>query len=241
MVGIRNNVLPRLVLTVVFAITVLGCQPKVVMIGSPDDRYDHNRTRKIMVTFHDKSDLVITRKIPAEVYVPFGSDYFPAAVYVGGGGAADDLRAANVVPVFTGIALPLSDSLSAGGKSDRKDLIDFLAQGPFAQAGVEPGAMAGDTKSTEDAYTPVLDLLASGDRLSDEREGILKSLPSRDVDIAEKVIDGRYNMASFQDVLAIKYKDFWFILFKLPSKRTYSRLVVVSAETKGQDFRGKRP
>jgi hypothetical protein len=228
--------------SIVFTIVVfcISCAPKVAMIGSPYKRYDHNRTQKIVITMHTDTDRTITKSVIEEVYIPFGSAYFPTAQYKEKGSETDSLPAANIVPIFTGVSLPLSSAAVKEGRSDREDIIDFLAEGPYAQTGVQPGEMMGDTKSAEITYKPMLDFLGSKEQLSEERKQIIERLSYLNVDLADEVIDSRYRLRSFTDVLALSYKKFWFILFKLPGNSCYSRLVVVPAKIKGQDFPGKR-
>jgi hypothetical protein len=177
-----------------------------------------------------------------EVYTPFGSKYFPAAQYKEKRSESDKLPAANVVPIFTGMPLPLSSVPTEEGRSDRDDLIDYLAEGFYKKAGVEPGQMMGDMKSTEITYKPILDFLSSEEQLSGGKEEIIRSLASLNIDLADRVVDSRYNLAaSFEHVLAFRYEKYWFILYKLPGSGLYSRLVVVPVIPEGQDFSGKRP
>jgi hypothetical protein len=211
------------------------------MLGPPYERYDHNRTRQIEVVLQGGTQNILTRLVVDEVYVPYGSQYFPVARYKGKDDGTDRLPAANLVPIFTGIALPLSDEAVAGSRSDRKDLIDFLAKGPWAKNGVEPSDTAGNAKAAEIAYKPAIDLLESRMRLAESREKISESLSAVGVDFADKIIDSRYDIGSFKEVLAFRADNFWFILYKLPDNNYFSRLVVVPARIKGQDFFGKRP
>jgi hypothetical protein len=161
---------------VVFIVSLYGCCQKVVTIGPPYDRYDHNRTQQIEVVLQGGTQNGLTRLVVDEVYVPYGSHYFPAAHYKGRADCTDQLPAANLVPIFAGIALPLSDEAIAGSKSDRKDLIDFLAKGPWANNGDEPGDTAGDIKAAEMAYNPVIELLESRARLAESKEKIIESM-----------------------------------------------------------------
>jgi hypothetical protein len=226
---------------VVFVVSLYGCCSKVVTVGSPYDRYDHNRTQQIEVILQGGNQSVLTRYVVDEVYIPYGSQYFPIVHYEGKDDGPDRLPAGSLVPIFTGILLPLSDEVIAGSKSDRKDLIDFLAKGPWAKNGVEPGDTAGDAKSAEIAFKPVIDLLESRTRLAEPKEKIIESMSSFSIDVADEVIDSRYSLASFKEVMAFGSDKFWFILYKIPDNDYFSRLVVVPAKIKGQDFSGKRP
>ena len=127
------------------AALVLHQAPLVLHMGPPHERYDHNRTRRIV-------SLAIRQgqptKVIEEVYTPGGHDAFPSARYEPSVTASDGLPVAGVVPIFTGVPLPLSTTASDGGRSDHDDLIDFLAEGPDAQRGIAPGDTMGDIRET---------------------------------------------------------------------------------------------
>jgi hypothetical protein len=239
----KNCSMRYLAFSIALTVMIFGvsCTHKVAMIGSPYERYDHNRTQKIVITMRNDTDKTITTSVVDEVYIPSGSAYFPTAQYKERGSEVDNLPVANVVPIFTGVSLPLSSAPAKEGSSDREDIIDFLAEGPYAQAGVLLGETMGDIKSAEITYKPVLDLLGSKEQLTGEREQIIERLSHLDINFADEIIDSRYRLRSFADVLALRYEKFWFILYKLPNNNYYSRLVVVPAKIKGQDFPGKRP
>jgi hypothetical protein len=239
---VKRNFKHLPMIALVFAVLLFeaACSTKIAMIGSPYDRYDHNRQQKIAAPFGNETEKAPERVIVDEVYIPFGSPYFPS-VRGGGDAGGDHLPAANIVPIFTGLMLPLSDAAVGGMESDKRDLIDYLAGGPSAKDGVERTAMVGDIRTAEEIYKPILSLLGSKEYLSEAKSAIIKSVSLPAVDFADEVIDSRYSLSSFQDVLAVAYKDFWFILFKLPDKDYYSRLVVVPLKMRGQDFSGKRP
>jgi hypothetical protein len=236
--AMKNGSLRHLILSLSLAITLLGagCSPAVVMIGSPYDRYDHNRTQKFVVSPSPDQRSTGILIVADEVYSPFGSEYYPSVRDKEDGPRADDLPEANIVPIFTGIPLPLSSAPLGEGRSDRDDLIDFLAEGPLAQTGVQPSNTMGDRRSTEEKYRPILDFLGSGDQLSGERKQIIDGLTSLKAGIADKIIDARYRLRSFADVLAFHFEKFWFVLYKLPGQSSYSRLVVAPAQVKVQDF-----
>jgi len=92
------------------------------------------------------------------------------------------------------------------GRSDRDDLIDFLAEGPYAQAGVERGETMGDTKSAQMAYAPVLEFLGSRERLSEGRAQVVRRLSGLNIVFADEVVDARYRLRAFADVLAFRYE-----------------------------------
>jgi hypothetical protein len=219
----------------------VGCTTTVVHVESPYERYDHNRTRAIVTSVTPGSAEKVSRVLCDEVYRPSGSEYFPKAQYAEDDNSTDPLPAANVVPIFTGATLPLSPAPVRGGKSDRDDLIDFLAEGPNAQVGVEPGETMGDTKSARIAYMPVLDFLGSIAHLSGGRTQVIDRLSRMNVTLADEVVDPRYRLRAFADVLAFRFERFWFILYQLPRNDHYSRLVVVPETRKTQEFEAKKP
>jgi hypothetical protein len=222
-------------------ILVVGCTTVVVHMGSPYDRYDHNRTRAILMSATTGSAESVTRVLGDEVYRPSGSEYFLRAQYAESDSSTDTLPAANVVPLFTGISLPLSAVPVKNGRSDRDDLIDFLGEAPHAQVGVQPGETMGDTKSAQNAYASVLDFLGSREHLSGGRTQVVHRLSNINVVLADGVVDSRYRLRAFADVLAFRLENFWFILYQLPRNDHYSRLVVLPERGKAQDFQAKKP
>lgn len=221
---------------------VVGCCTTVgVHVGSPYDRYDHNRTRAIITSIATGSTEAVTRMLGDETYRPSGSEYFLRAQYAENDSSTDTLPAANVVPMFTGVPLPLSSVPVKGGRSDRDDLIDFLAEGPYAQVGVQPGETMGDAKSAQIAYAPILDFLGAREHLSGGRVQVVRRLSGISVVFADEVVDSRYRLRAFADVLAFRFEKFWFILYQLPRNDHYSRLVVVPERGKAQDFPAKKP
>jgi hypothetical protein len=227
--------------SIVLFLVVGCCTTVVVHMGSPYDRYDHNRTRAIITSITTGSTEAVTRVLGDEVYRPSGSEYFLRAQYAENDSSTDILPAANVVPLFTGVSLPLSAVPVKGGRSDRDDLIDFLAEGPYAQVGIQPGETMGDTKSTRIAYAPVLDFLGAREHLSGGRDQVVRRLSSLNVVFADDVMDSRYRLRAFAGVLAFRFEKFWFILYQLPRNDHYSRLVVVPERGKAQDFPAKKP
>ncbi len=232
------------VVSIVLFLVVSCSTTTVVHIGSPYDRYDHNRTRAILISSTTGSAERIP-KVPEETYRPSGSEYFPMAKYAESDGSDDCLPAANIVPIFTGVHLPLSNAEVKGGRSDREDLIDFLAvaSGPQAQVGVEPSSTTGNTRYAEIAYDPVLAFLASKEQLSEGRDRVIHRLSSMSVGFADDLVDSRYRLpGGFTDFLAFRFKKFWFILYQLRNKDHYSRLVIVRESEKGKtDSSDKKP
>lgn len=217
-----------------------GCAHRTVVVGSPYERYDHNRTQQIVFACGDER--AVPKKVVTEVYTPYGTESFPKARYHDEQAPQpDDLPVANVVPVFTGVSLPLSAVALPKGQSDRSDLIDFLASGPRAKVGVEPPDLSGDLQEAESRFGPILDILSSKDQLTGEGSALMERLSQLRVMYAGRVRDSRYSEDSFKGVLAFQYEKFWFILYKLPASAHYSRLVIVPAVVRGQDLPGKRP
>ena len=70
---------------------------------------------------------------------------------------------------------------------------------------------------------------------------MIRQLSNLNVDFAEAVMDSRYRLRAFADVLAFRFEKFWFILYQLPGSNRYSRLVVVPEKGKAQDFPAKKP
>jgi hypothetical protein len=151
-------------------------------------------------------------------------------------------RMVSLLPMSSrSIPLPLSSLLLPEGQSDRGDVIDFLAAGPYAKTGVHPAELTGDTQQAEILYGPILAFLSSEEQLTGTRSEVMGRLSPYPVDFADQVLDSRYSGSSFQDILAFKYEKFWFILYRLPDRPSYSRLVIVPLKVRGQDFPGKRP
>jgi len=231
----------RLTVIVLLAVAVSGCltRPAMIHVGAPYDRYDHNRVRPIVI------DATHAGKGPAiddRTYAPTGGGY-PKAHYASGKPADDGLAVANVVPVFTGVPLPLSATPADGAPSDRDDLVNYLAAGAMAQDGVTPRGMPGDTKEAAVRYGVLLDLLASPDVARDGTEQIEQWATARGISTSKRVLDSRYRMRAFKTngVLALYCDGYWFVLYQLPAGKGFSRLVVVPISTPGQDFDEKTP
>ncbi len=270
MMKIREKYKQRFVVSIVLIVLLLGIgcksETKILKIGSPHNRYDHNRTKKIIIKLpyerikpildfytpkdkdcepkekQEQGDFVLSiSKLENGNYRPKGSKEFPSAQFEGNNGAPDELPAANIVPVFTGVRLPLSDnSVPNTGKSDRADLIDYLLAGPLAHAGIKPKKLTGIIDTIKITYKDLLDFLGSKEKLTGERKQIIERFsPGLEIEIADEVVDSRYRIRSFSDVLGLRFKEFWFILYKLPGLDHYSRLVVVPVRFKRQKIKDK--
>ena len=232
----------RLCVLIVLVITVLsvGCC-HIAIIGSPYERYDHNRTQTVFAKCADGATL-FQGTLTDDIYKLEGSRLFPHASYKDRYSEGDQLPVANVVPVFTGISLPLTDvAVGEKGLGDRTDLIDFLSTGPLKRAGIELPDMTGDHGATAIAYGDALDLLSSMQYLKGDRKQIVASLEAKNLKIADEVVETRYFFSSFSDILAFRQGDFWFVLYKLPEHNYYSRLVVVPATSSRPAMSAKRP
>ena len=232
--------LRRLVLLGI-ALALAGCYhqaPLVLHMGPPHDRYDHNRTRLIVSPAVRGGR---PTKVIEEVYTPGGHDAFPNARYEPVVAAPDGVPAAGVVPVFTGVPLPLSNTASDGGRSDRDDLLDFLAEGPDAQRGIAPGDTMGDIRESAARYQALLELLASPQLLQGGVPSIQQWALAHEVTRTNHIIDARYRASAFADQLALYCDDFWFVLYRLPTQDRFTRLVVLPVRTTRQDFEGKTP
>jgi len=231
----------RLILIALLAVALSGCSTSLptVHVGAPYDRYDHNRLRPIVIQAMPAG---VAPPIDDRTYAPTGGG-FPKASYPSGVPAADGLAVANVVPIFTGVPLPLSSTPADGAPSDREDLVNYLAAGPLAQDGVTPRGMPGDTKEAAVRYQVLLDLLASPDLVGDDTAHIERWAAARRISTSKRVLDSRYRMRAFKTngVLALYCDGFWFVIYQMPRGKGFSRLVVVPISTPGQDFDEKTP
>jgi hypothetical protein len=208
-----------------------ACQPMLIVVGSPYQRYDHNRTQP--VSMPSKGSTLVAN----EAYIPVGSNDFPRLV--ANVPSTDGLPVANLVPVFTGVPLPLASALVSSGRSDQDDLLDYLGSGPEGEHGVEPPSTAGElTEITKAEYKKVIELLTSKELLR-SKEQIIKWAKNSDIPkkhLVSKWVDPRYLSISFEEALAVQYKEFWFLLYRLPERESFSRLVVIPIPIKEQDF-----
>ena len=226
-------------LTLGLVLGVAACGPAVVHIASPYGRYDHTRTRPVL--FEALSERA-ARPLDNTVYTPFRGNRFPSGTSVPPDSARDGLEAARLVPVFPGLPLPLAGDPVGGGTSDRDDLLSFLGAGPLALVGVKPAATPGDLPSmTLARYRTILELLESRTLLGGGRIAITAWADSQKIVWSGRIVDARYHPESLPPGLALRYEDFWFVLFQVPERTEFSRLVVVPIRPRGQDFEGKKP
>jgi len=213
------------------------CGSPAVNLGPPHDRYDHNRTLIINEWEYMKWDtgaapvrktVQLDRLNRDAVYTPRGHEAAPRAAEPPKG--KDGLPAAHLVPVYTGVALPLS-SEPVAEVSDREDLIDYLGQGGLAHQGVEvPDMPAALPQETEKKFRLVLELLSSKERL-ESRARVLEWAEKHALESTFRIVDSRYLAVSFADRVALEHHGFWFVLFRLPDTDAYTRLVVVPSGT----------
>jgi hypothetical protein len=177
------------------------------------------------------------------------ADYAPQArrlfevVYAHPDSSGDGVPAATLVPVYPGLPLPISAAPIEGCPelpSDRQDLIDYLATGAGAQAGVDAPDVQGDTQTAALEFGPLLDALSHADGLVAPATGLRAALDGLDVTWADGVLDARYAPAALVSVLAFEHRGFWFVAYQFPGQRAYSRLVVIPGAFR-QDICKKRP
>ena len=239
---------PRLISIAVLLLGLASCRstPVVVQMGSPIDRFDHNRSCEVTATAINRGNRT---PIDEELYVlcaesvPCDHDdptcCSTTIAISGAPPAADGLCDAQLMPVFTGVRLPLSEGAGSCGRSDRSDLVAYLARGPLARHGVAAGAIEGDKTKAGADYQPVFEILASEEVLLHDTPELDRLLKTRRFKTTTFVDDSRYPLASFTGVMALRHLDFWFVLYRLPGQERFSRLVVVPASTESQDLRAK--
>ncbi len=240
------------------ALASAGCEEAVVVhIPWPSDRYDHNRTRLVSLELPAPPSASSGAAVAAPFvrthgpyknadYAPENSAEFSVRFAIRPGEMAagvDRLPAANLVPAFTGLPLPISRAScteSAKCASDRDDLIDYLSAGPGAQVGVERGSAIGDVGGTESTYAPILDVLVDPDLASRSKSMIQWELGLVTDRFADTVSDSRYPPGAISDSIAVRFCDFWFVLDRFPNRTGFTRLVVVPVDFK-QNIAGKQP
>ena len=229
-----------LLLLVLLGVTLsTSCSPAIVHIPAPAQRYDHNRTRKVRVIV--PPERTFERRLHDGDYAPLPHRELPASEFVPSQSSADGTPDSHLAVVFTGIPLPLSDTPVEGGRGDRADLIDYLAAGPLAQVGVDPGDVTGNVAASAATYAAILDLLADRSRLAQKRDVLLQWAKTQGLQTADRIVETRYCRAAIGDRLAIRMHDYWFILLRYPKSTYFSRLVVVPIVPDKQQFKDKEP
>jgi hypothetical protein len=178
----------------------------------------------------------------AESYAPQGTTPYHVQ-YAQGDKTADSLPPAQLVPIFTGLPLPLSSAPVAGCDScvsDREDLTDFLASGPGVLAGVDVPDMQGDVTGTKRRAAAVLDRLARPDIVKLDRQQLEALFAALEVEWADLVVENRYPPAAVVEKAAFLWQGFWFILHRFPGSAGFTRLVVVPSRLE-QNLFEKRP
>jgi hypothetical protein len=184
---------------------------------------------------------IFERRLHDGDYAPLPHGELPESALLPPQSSADGTPDSHLVVVFTGISLPLSDTAVAGGSGDRADLLDYLAAGPLAQVGVDPGDVTGNVAAAVALYAPILDLLADRTRLTQPRDVLLQWANTHGLQTADGIVDTRYHRAAVSDRLAIRVHDYWFVLLRYPKSTYFSRLVVVPIVPNTQRFKDKEP
>jgi hypothetical protein len=222
------------------ALLLAGCsaQEHHVHISAAIDRYDHNRTTML------KSELLNGAqpfKVPETTYTPMGHELLRKISVVGVENSADQLPDVLLMPIYSGIRLPLSDQKQLAESSDYSDLIDYLADGPRARAGVSVPDLAGDRKAAEKQFYEILRFLGDRSSLCKDQPTMLAWAKKRGYAATLDVTDARYALSAFESVVALRQAGFWFVLYKLPDRDQtdgcdpYSRLVVVPDAPRGSN------
>lgn len=235
----RLRLLRHLGFCVVLLVTFTQCcSDSFVVIAPPNERYDHNRDRimgKWTYTRSGQEKTVDIAQLSRDKTLAMPP---PAYVLRGGGRGADGLPAARLLPVYSGLALPLSNVGTEDEPSDREDLLDYLASGPTAKVGLQPRSMAGGLGSeTEERFGPVLELLAS----ALDQTALLAWAKNGNVKVSFNIVDPRFDRTGFSRRIAFVWRDFWFVCFQLRGRQHFSRLVVTPIAPSSQDFDGKKP
>lgn len=229
-----------LVVLVLLGVTLsTSCSSAIVHIPTAAQRYDHNRTRKVRVSM--PPERAFERRLNDGDYAPLPHREFPQPEFVPAQSSADGTPDSHLMVVFTGIPLPLSDTPVARDRGDRADLIDYLAAGPLAQVGVDPGDVTGNVAESTALYAVILDLLADRSRLTQKRHVLLQWAKAQGLQTADGIVDTRYRRAAIGERLAIRVHDYWFVLLRYPQSTYFSRLVVVPIVPDRQRFEAKEP
>ncbi|HEX9794423.1 MAG TPA: hypothetical protein VGC54_10610 [Planctomycetota bacterium] len=241
---------PFLAIAVFFLAAVLLFLPsccastqELVVIASPETRYDHNRQQLPQdwsLTIGAATETLVVPNLAQDRALAVPP---PAWVPHSGDTGADGLPQARLSVLFSGLALPLQNAgEQAEEVSDRDDLSDFLGSGSLAKTGLEAGDMMGAAREeVERDYGAILGMLAAPATLAG-MEAVLAWADEHGATTTFRIVDSRFPVTAFKnDRIAVAWGEFWFVLFAIPGSSGYSRLVVVPNPPGDQDFAGKRP
>ncbi len=164
--------------------------------------------------------------VDALLYAPYRCPGVPEIAVPGEGSAPDGLPAGQLVPVFTGLRLPLSDLRRSCERSDREDVVDYLARGPAAH-GLDRGSTSGNVHAAAMPYAPILDLLSSPRVVTMDREALRAWAAAHRAQVVELAMDSRFMLEWFHDVVAVRFGGFSFVLYRPQTASGWSRLTVL--------------
>lgn len=207
----------------VFALSCRSARPPMPAMGSPQDRLDHNRSCQVVTPAVDGGRPFIVESLD---YSPYRSPRTLEVRYLAEESALDALPTAQLVPVFSGLRLPLSDRPSGCERTDVEDLVDYLARGGSGHHGVDPLPTAGNVHALAAAYAPIIELLRSQELLSGGAERIRRWATAHGTTVTDLVLDARYMLAWFETAIAIRWGEFYFALYRPQTATSFTRLVV---------------
>ena len=73
------------------------------------------------------------------------------------------------------------------------------------------------------------------------RAGLLQWAQEQGLKTADTIVDTRYRYGAIAERLAIRLRDYWFVLLRYPKSTFFSRLVVVPIIPRQQRFKDKEP
>lgn len=215
-----------------------GCSKNIYM-GSPYERFDHNRTRPLTAVPGSNQPNLDNIRTFDDSYTPYGSEDYPTLFYNTPNPGKRALPDANLVPVYTGLSLPIKSCKPDNNdkalfcpegtrqRSDRDDLIDYLASGRFEYVGVEPKDAPGGPDQAEIQYRPVLELLGKKIKTENWKNHIANNLEG-DVEFPDQIFDARYFRESWKNpIIGFRFQHFWFILYAYKKSEHFNRLVVI--------------
>ena len=208
------------------AVICAGCastQPPAPHMGSAQDRLDHNRSCRVTTAAIMAGQPLVFDEL---AYAPYRWPSLPEITTVGQEPAPDGLPTGQLVPVFTGLRLPLSELRGSCERSDREDLVDYLARGPHGHHGVDRLPTSGNAAAVAAPYAPILNLLCSPRLKAMDAAAIRASAAAHRAEVQDLVLDSRYVTAWFDAAIAVRFGEFDFALYRPQTAAGWSRLVV---------------